>query len=576
MGFSNQEAINLNFASLAAGVIDANSSAVWFEKQFGFGFILDAGVVWTQLASIPAAGNLTTARSNATANPTLIEDLSQNTDAKRLTLVAGTNDSTFACYATYNDPTSGLLKNWLLPQLVPQTSGAPSNGYAIQLYDGDPNSGGTLITTTDGQTGTGSSKQVGWIFNYALGLLLLSDDFFTRTGITPSAFDPYVVGFRYIGSTAGGGSGTIGGSIADTEVAYGSGTDTIQGAPDFTYDDTNKVLEVEKIETQVVVQVRNETGSTIGAGAAVYVDADGSSHPQVALADASDSAKMPSIGIVPNAINTGNNGYAVLTGTINGLDGSASNTVFDSTIVAGDLGSTLYVSPTNPGRLTVTKPTGTSELIQNVGRIIDLNGSNVKIAVNNIGRTNDVPNSFSTTGEIDAGSLTVNSSYSFPTTDGADGQVLVTDGAGNLTFEDPSPTRTLSSFVADEAISAGALVRVVLSTDSGLTPGRVINANAGAENDAEVVGVALAAAASQGDSVDIITSGEASLLFASAPASTDNGKQVYLSTTDGTATLTAPSSAGDTVVRIGKLKGANGSDTTPTVILNIQVIAFLG
>lgn len=346
MGFSNQEAINLNFASLAAGVIDANSSAVWFEKQFGFGFILDAGVVWTQLASIPAAGNLATARSNASSNPTLIEDLSQNTDAKRLTLITGTNDSTFAAYSTYNDPSSGLLKNWLLPQLVPQTSGAPSNGYSIQLYDGDPDSGGTLITTTDGQTGTGSSKQVGWIFNYALGLLLLSDDFFTRTGITPSAFDPYVVGFRYIGNTAASGSS-------------------------------------------------------------------------------------------------------------------------DSTFTASDV-------------------------------------------------------------------------------------------------------------VADEAISAGAILRFVTSDDSGLTPGRVVNANADDAEDAEAAGIAVSAASSQGDSTTMATGGEIGVLFSSAPASTDNGKQVYLSTTDGTATLTAPSSVGDTVVRIGKLKGANGSDTTPAVVLNIQVMVLLG
>ena len=346
MGFSNQEAINLNFASLAAGVIDANSSAVWFEKQFGFSFILGADTVWTQLASIPAAGNLTTARANATANPTLIQDLSQATSAKRLTLIAGTNDSTFACYSTYNDPSSGLLKNWLLPQLVPQSSGAPSNGYSIQLYDGDPNAGGTLITTTDGQTGTGATKQVGWIFNYALGLLLLSDDFFTRTGITPAAFNPYVVGFRYIGNTAGS---------AITSV------------------------------------------------------------PQ-----------------------------------------------------------------------------------------------------------------------------------------------------------------TVSTLVADEAIGIGSLVRVVVSTDSGLTPGRVVNANASNATDAEVVGVALTAAGAQGDSLSVVTSGEADIKFASAPAASSNGQKVFLSTTDGTATLTPPTGAGQAIVNIGKLQGATGSDSTPKVLLNLQDPVLLG
>ena len=345
MGFSNQEAINLNFASLAAGVIDANSAAVWFEKQFGFSFQLDAGSVLTQLSSIPSAGNATVARTNATNNPTLIEDLSQASDAKRLTLIAGTNFSTYAAYSTYNDASSGLLKNWLLPQLVPQSSGAPSNGYSVQLYNGNPSSGGTLITTTDGQTGTGATKQVGWIFNYALGLLLISDDFYTRTGINNATFDPYIVGFRYIGNTAS---------------------------------------------------------------------------------------------------------------------------------------------------------TGTA-----------------------------------------------------------------------------SATATTSSFVADEAIVVGNIVRIVVSSDSGLTPGRVLKANAGVEKEAEVVGIATTAAGAQGSALTVATGGETSILFSSAPASTDNGKQVYLSTTDGTATLTPPSSSGQTVVQLGKLKGADGSDTTPTVVLNIQVLITL-
>jgi len=346
MGFSNQEAINLNFASLAAGVIDANSRAVWFEKQFGFSFILGADTVWTQIASIPAAGNLATARTNASSNPTLISDLSQNADAKRLTLIAGTNNSTYACYSTYNDTSSGLLKNWLLPQLVPQASGAPSNGYAINLYDGNPASGGTLISTTDGQTGTGSTKQVGWIFNYALGLLLLSDDFFTRTGITPGAFDPYVVGFRYAGNTAG-------------------------------------------------------TGAT-------------------------------------------------------------------------------------------------------------------------------------------------------------------------------AAQRTSSDVVADEAIAEGAVLRFVTSSDVGLTPGRVVNANASTEANGDVAGIALAAAAAQGDALTMATSGEASILFGSSPASTDNGKRVYLSTTSGEATLTPPSAANNIVYQLGKLKGGNGSDTTPSVVLNLNEIMVIG
>lgn len=346
MGFSNQEAINLNFAALAAGVIDANSSAVWFEKQFGFSFILDANSVWTQLSSIPAAGNLTTARNNAVANPTIISDLSANADAVRLTKIAGTNNSTFAAYSTYNDTTSAIHKNWILPQLIPQSSGAASNGYAVNLYNGDPNAGGTLITTTDGQTGTGSTKQVGWIYNYALGLLLVSDDFYARTGINSATFNPYIVGFLYIGNTAN---------------------------------------------------------------------------------------------------------------------------------------------------------TGTA-----------------------------------------------------------------------------SAERTSSAVVADEAIVAGAILRMSLNGEVGMTAGRVVNANAATEADAEVVGIAVTAAGAQGNSLTMATGGEASVLFGSTPASTDNGKQVYLSTTDGKATLTVPSSNGQTVFKIGKLKGGNGSDATPAVALNLQYVVLIG
>jgi hypothetical protein len=59
----------------------------------------------------------------------------------------------------------------------------------------------------------------------------------------------------------------------------------------------------------------------------------------------------------------------------------------------------LYVS-TTAGQLTGTKPTGTSELIQNVGRVIRVNASSGEILVLGPGRTNDVPNA------IDAGKIT--------------------------------------------------------------------------------------------------------------------------------------------------------------------------
>ena len=229
MGFSTQERINLFTKALAAGVIDANSIAVWYETFFPFSFILDSAQVWTQLPLLrqnPAA-NLTAARANAAGSLAgTVVDLSQNSSAVRLTEVAGTNKSTYVAYSTYDDKTSPILNNWLLPQLVPQANGSPSNGYAIWLYDGDPASGGSLVSTTAGTSGTGINKTVGWIFNYANGLLFLSDDF--RANIS----DPYIVGFRYIGNTAGSAppNPTEITRVAHEDIAEGDVLATVEGS----------------------------------------------------------------------------------------------------------------------------------------------------------------------------------------------------------------------------------------------------------------------------------------------------------------------------------------------------------
>ena len=170
MGFSNQERINMNSKALAAAVIDASAASQWYESRNAFSFVMNGDNVLTEFASIPAASSLSAARSNASSNPAVISDLSQTSAAIRLTAVAGTNNSTWIAYSTYNDASSGALKNWIQPQLIPQASGAVSNGYAIVLYDGDPDGDGTEVTTTDGTTGTGENKTVGWIFQYGTGI----------------------------------------------------------------------------------------------------------------------------------------------------------------------------------------------------------------------------------------------------------------------------------------------------------------------------------------------------------------------------------------------------------------------
>jgi hypothetical protein len=372
---------------------------------------------------------------------------------------------------------------------------------------------------------------------------------------------PSILTFR---GGSGGGGGGIGGSIAATQVAYGTAANTIGGEADFTYDSTINLLTTEKVRTQVVVDVRNETGSAIGAGSVVYVNGDGT---LIDLANASDSAKMPSIGIVTNNLGDNQNGYAAISGQVNGLDGSAGNTVFDSTIVAADVGKILYVSPINAGRLTITKPTSSTHLIQNVGRILDLTGPNVKIVVNNIGRTNDVPNySFATV--TDTTTDMPNSRYL-----AAGAGISITDNGAGSTVEiaatGSASGNIETSFTADETLAIGDVIRIATSSDVGFTTGRAIKANGSTTDDADVIGIA-SSAATQGNSVNVVLAGVTGITFSSAPAASSNGQRIYLSTTDGTASLTAPSGGSTAVCLLGRLKGADGLTTTPDCVLRIQ------
>ena len=62
----------------------------------------------------------------------------------------GTNKATWACYGEVGGvptPRQPITSNWILPQLVANSSGNPSNGYSVKLYNGDPASGGTLVGT---------------------------------------------------------------------------------------------------------------------------------------------------------------------------------------------------------------------------------------------------------------------------------------------------------------------------------------------------------------------------------------------------------------------------------------------
>ena len=151
---------------------------------------------------------------------------------------------------------------------------------------------------------------------------------------------------------------------------------------------------------QTRIQVRNDEGSIIPAGAPIYSKGEigGSERIKVGICDANDSNKMPCIGIAYEEMNTTStqDNYAVVSGVYNtNLSGYPG-------VADGDI---VYVS--NTGSLTLTKPTNDDDLIQNVGIVIRANtpaGQIQGMLISTIGRTNDVPNVISCN-EITSGAV---------------------------------------------------------------------------------------------------------------------------------------------------------------------------
>lgn len=154
-----------------------------------------------------------------------------------------------------------------------------------------------------------------------------------------------------------------------------------------------------------MIQVRNDEGYTIPAGAPLYSRGEigGSNRVGVGIADANDSAKMPCIGLAYEEMNTTStkDNFAVVSGVF--------NTPLDGGFTGLSEGDTVYVknwtgTPTTASDvLTTTKPTDGTELVQNVGTILKTNGTIIQgILVSAIGRSNDIPNGVITTNSADA------------------------------------------------------------------------------------------------------------------------------------------------------------------------------
>ena len=163
-------------------------------------------------------------------------------------------------------------------------------------------------------------------------------------------------------------------------------------------DNTTVKIALQEIETAleaagaataapVLIEVHNASGGTLNKGTPVYVSGTHASGiPLVESADANGTSTYPVIGLIHTDLTTGNAGFVVISGLLNGLD----------TDSAGwNAGDALYLSET-AGELVTTRPTANGTKVQKVALVTRRDATAGSIVVMGAGRTNDVPNELTT------------------------------------------------------------------------------------------------------------------------------------------------------------------------------------
>lgn len=234
----------------------------------------------------------------------------------------------------------------------------------------------------------------------------------------------------------------------------------------------------------VVIACKNTSGVAISKGDPVYITGTvGTSYViQIAAADASNSAKMPAVGLAETDLAINAEGYVVVSGVLKNLTTDPLSTG-DGTPSSND---TVYVKA--GGGLTKTKPTGSSNLIQNVGKVGRVQSTSAgSIAVSTIMRTNDVPNL--TTGKIWVGSSTYTTESTVVHLDESNGRMGIgtaspaqkLDVNGNIKMTETAATIDTDKFVVSDSgvlkyrtgaqvlsdIGAGTMTSWQLDADTG-------------------------------------------------------------------------------------------------------------
>ena len=133
-------------------------------------------------------------------------------------------------------------------------------------------------------------------------------------------------------------------SAADTITRLAAGTDGQILAADSTAG--TGLAWIDNYTTDVRVRAKNSSGSTMAKGAAVYISGATGANALLSLADAdAESTSSKTIGLLYQALATGDSGYVITDGVLAGLDTSSATSEGDSVWLSSTAGGRVYGAP---------------------------------------------------------------------------------------------------------------------------------------------------------------------------------------------------------------------------------------
>jgi hypothetical protein len=196
------------------------------------------------------------------------------------------------------------------------------------------------------------------------------------------------------------------------------------------------------------VRFQAKAGENLTKGDVVYISGVSGQKPVVSKARANSATTMPAFGLANSTVNNNANLEVISFGTFahGNTTGGAEN---------WEIGDVLYISSTTAGALTNLKPSGESNLIQNIGKVERVHASSGSIMVAGAGRTAATPN-------LDEGKFFIGDSNNYSSTGSFNNQFINTNGtislsnniaiSGTVNAAAYTGSQTIANYVTDTAI----------------------------------------------------------------------------------------------------------------------------